>query len=322
LKDSLCSPSYGLRKNLGILKNSHHPIPFLIVPTYTYTVFKVASSEVNSYNIDNSKRIFPSSGMIDRASAEISKCIMRLKRKDAKKPPEIPPKPANIINNSGGANNGHNHNNHGNSFQQQQQQPRNAFQQQQSQQESSGGTILENGASCAGGSISTGSSSSYQTNKHGGIAVLPHHITTLNSIISCSAAAVGVGNGGGGGGGGSGLIGGPSSSSSIGASPTTPRKFPTLTKKTPKHKKLLSHHSQLWNDEDFLKAFFSKYFSGSERLVLPMICRKWRDVTYGMGRAFWGDLIPVLKCKELRGVRPDLCAGIRRRFYGGLVKRG
>jgi len=246
----------------------------------------VASSQVNSYNIDNSKRIFPPSGMIDRASAEISKCIMRLKRKDGKKPPppEIPPKPANILNNS---------NNHNNRVP-----PSHDI-----LENGGGGGHHGGGGGGGGGSISTGSSS-FPTNKHGGIAVLPHHITTLNSITSGSASSSNLPPG------------------SVGSSPTTPRKFPTLSKKTPKHKKLLSHHSQLWNDEDFLKTFFSKYFTGSDKLVLPIVCRKWRDVTYGMGRAFWGDLIPVLKCKELRGVRPDLCAGIRRRFYGGLVKRG
>lgn len=224
----------------------------------------MASSEVNSYNIDNSKRIFPPQGMIDRASAEISKCIMRLKRKDAKKPPEVPPKPN--LNNSG--NNGHNHHNQQHHF-----------------------GLLENGGSSNG---------SGQWKHHGAIAVLPQHITTLSGSATLGA------------------------SGSLSSTPQTPRKFSTLQKKTPTrhHKRVLSNPSQLWTDEDFLKILFSKYFSGSEKLVLPMICRKWRDVTYGLGRGFWGELIPVLKCKELRGLRPDLNAGVRRRFYGGLVKRG
>lgn len=226
--------------------------------------------------------------MIDRASAEISKCIMRLKRKDAKKPPEVPPKP--VLNNSVG-NNGHNHNNH--------QQQGHLFQQaQQSADENGVGSSTNTTTGSGSGHYSIGG-----TNKHGGIAViLPQHITTLTG---CSSSVS------------------PGPTSSLNSTPQTPRKFSTLQKKTPRlNKKLLDHHSQLWTDEDFLKVFFNKYFAGSEKLVLPMVCRKWRDVTYGLGRAFWGELIPVLKCKELRGVRADLNAGIRRRFYGGLVKRG
>lgn len=240
----------------------------------------MASSEVNTYNIDNNKRIFPSSGMIDRASAVIQNSIMRLKRKDAKKPPEVPPKPA-VLNSSG--NNGHNNHN----------------------QQSSIGNVVENGVGSSSTGTGTGTpnggSSQWGLNRHGGIAVLPQHITTLTG----NSGSLSMGQAG-----------------SLSSTPQTPRKFPTLQKKTPRHKKLLTHHSQLWTDEDFLKTFFTKYFSGSEKLVLPMVCRKWRDVTYGLGRVFWGDLIPVLKCKELRGVRADLKAGIRRRFYAGLVKRG
>lgn len=253
----------------------------------------MASSKVNPYNIDNAKRVsvFPSSGMIDRASAEISKCIMRLKRKDAKKPPEVPPKPASISASAGG---GSNNSHANNSFHQH----NNAQQQQQQQTGASGG-------STGGGG---GVDSSSILLRHGGVAVLPHHIANLS-----------------GGGGGAFMIPNSGSAGSMSSTPTTPRRIATLTRKTPKHNKrfrILVNSSQLCMDEEFLKYFFGNYFSGSEKLVLPTVCRKWRDAAYGMGRTFWGDLIPVLKCKELRGIRADLNAGIRRRFYGGLIKRG
>jgi hypothetical protein len=106
------------------------------------------------------------------------------------------------------------------------------------------------------------------------------------------------------------------------STPLTPRKF---TKKvTVKAKKVSSSPDQLWKDEEFLKSFFLNYFQGTEKLVIPLVCKKWRDTCYATPE-FWGDLIPVLKCKELRRtVRVDggLGAGIRRRFYGGVVKRG
>lgn len=259
----------------------------------------MASSKVNPYNIDNTKKVsvFPSSGggMIDRASAEISKCIMRLKRKDAKKPPEVPPKPVSNSASTGGGGSNNSHAN--NSFHQQ----NNAQQQQQQQQQM--------GASGGGGA---GAGSGVDSNsillRHGGVAVLPHHIATLS-----------------GGGGGAFMIANSGTAGSMSSTPTTPRRITTLTRKTPKHNKrfrILVNSTQLCMDEEFLKYFFGNYFSGSEKLILPTICRKWRDSAYGMGRTFWGDLIPVLKCKELRGIRADLNAGIRRRFYGGLIKRG
>lgn len=238
------------------------------------------ASKVNPYNIDSTKRVsvFPSSGMIDRASAEISKCIMRLKRKDAKKPPEVPPKP----NTGGGSNNS------------------NSIHQQNNAQQT--------GASGGGSGSGSGVDSNSILMRHGGVAVLPHHIATLS-----------------GGGGGGFMIANSGTVGSMTNTPTTPRRITTLTRKTPKHNKrfrIVSSSSQLCMDEDFLKYFFGNYFVGSEKLVLPSVCRKWRDASYGMGRNFWGDLIPVLKCKELRGIRADLNAGIRRRFYGGLIKRG
>jgi len=180
----------------------------------------------------------PQQGMIDRASAEISKCIMRLKRKDNKqhqKPPEVPPKPQVISNHCPST---------------------------------------------------------------GGIAVFPP-----------------MGSGGGGSG---------------ASTPTTPhRKFSSLTRRkghssSTHHgsKRLIINAMDLWMDDDFLKNFFCRYFTGNEKLPLSAVCRKWRDLAYSIGNPFWGDLIPVLKCKELRGLRADSSAGIRRRFYGGLVKRG
>ncbi|ODN01328.1 F-box/LRR-repeat protein 16 [Orchesella cincta] len=216
--------------------------------------------------------------MIDRASAEISKCIMRLKRNN-KKPPEIPPKPNSVAT---GPNNSHSNN---------------AFFQQNNVHPTPG-----IGASGGG----SGVDSSSILNRHGGVAVLPHHIATLS-----------------GGGGGAFMSGG--SAGSLTSTPTTPRRIATLTRKTPKHNKrfrMVVNSSQLCMDEEFLKYIFGNYFSGSEKLILPTVCRKWRDTSYGMGRSFWGELIPVLKCKELRGIRADLNAGIRRRFYGGLIKRG
>jgi len=166
--------------------------------------------------------------MIDRASAEISKCIMRIKRKDNKKPPEIPPKPQS-------------------------------------------GDVLRNG-----------------------VAVLP---MKNPAVLTASALS---GN----------------------STPLTPRKF--TKKAVVKAKRVLGSSEQLWKDEDFLKPFFLQYFQGNEKLVLPLVCKKWRDLCYNTPE-FWSDLIPVLRCKELRRtVRVDggLGAGVRRRFYGALVKRG
>jgi len=170
------------------------------------------------------------SGMIDRASAEISKCIMRIKRKDNKKPPpEVPPKPNS--------------------------------------------DVLRNG-----------------------VAVLPLRHATVGATVSNPLIS--------------------------NLTPLTPRKF--TKKSTVKSKLIITSPEQLWKDDVFLKQFFLNYFQGTEKLVLPAICRKWRDVSYSCPE-FWNDLIPVLKCKELRRtVRVDggLGAGIRRRFYGGVVKRG
>lgn len=228
--------------------------------------------------------------MIDRASAEISKCIMRLKRKDAKKPPEIPPKPVTNSASTGGGG-GSNNSHANNSFHQQ-----NNAQQQQQQQTG------------AGGSAGSGVDSNSILLRHGGVAVLPHHIATLS-----------------GGGGGGFMMANSGTTGSMSSTPTTPRRITTLTRKTPKHNKrfrIILNSTQLFMDDEFLKYFFGNYFAGNEKLVLPSVCRKWRDTAYGMGRNFWGDLIPVLKCKELRGIRADLNAGIRRRFYGGLIKRG
>lgn len=174
---------------------------------------------------------------------------MRLKRKDAKKPPEVPPKPA-VLSNPGA--NGHNHNNH-------------------AQQET---PTAENGSGAAGGG---GTYSIGGTNKHGGIAVLPQHITTLTGHSSSNASSCSSSMGGGGGG-----PLGTTSGGSVTSTPQTPRKFSTLQKKTPRHKKMLSHHSQLWTDEEFLQTFFTKYFFGSEKLVLPMVCRKWRGTFYSI----------------------------------------
>lgn len=340
------------------------------------------------------------SGMIDRASAEISKCIMRIKRKDNKKPPEVPPKPTNSQNNSMG--------NNGSTS------PASSSSQQSSASNSQSGIPVATNPT----SSQYPSFNNADMIRNGMVPVLPStspapRVGGFLSSSSSGPSGIGSPN--------NSIITGNSSGSGSNTTPLTPRKFMISSGK----KNSLSGSSgtgtlvgllkgtsvsgnssnssnsttgrfgsnssrtsslnngnilnsvstittpeQLWQDDEFLKYLLLQFFTGSEKLVLPLVCKKWRDVCYSHS-IFWNsDLIPILKCKELRRLANNsnnnnnnttggtittistvtgngsgnnnnhvnnggggghshknehnhgTGAGLRRRFYAGLVKRG
>ncbi|CAG7718281.1 unnamed protein product [Allacma fusca] len=90
----------------------------------------------------------------------------------------------------------------------------------------------------------------------------------------------------------------------------------------PSPRSKMNFSSNLMMDSQFLSFLFTKYFHGLDKLVLPLVCKYWRDTTYGLTREYWDkELVPVLNCKEIRHELLN-CAGVRRRFYSAVHKRG
>ncbi|XP_044735808.1 F-box/LRR-repeat protein 16 [Chrysoperla carnea] len=79
---------------------------------------------------------------------------------------------------------------------------------------------------------------------------------------------------------------------------------------------LFLNWEQLMTDERFLARFFL-YFNSYERCVLAQVCTKWRDILYRSPR-YWNGLIPTLPCRDMR----TMGQAERARLYNSLIRRG
>ncbi|CAM1291008.1 FBXL16 (predicted) [Pycnogonum litorale] len=75
--------------------------------------------------------------------------------------------------------------------------------------------------------------------------------------------------------------------------------------------------AELWNDDDFLRLFFS-HFQSRDLCVLAQVCTKWRDVLYDNNCRLWSGVVPVLNCRELRAGQNN---ELSKRFYRSLDRR-
>ena len=221
--------------------------------------------------------------MIDRASAEITRCIMRIKKK---KDGSNNSNNTNSGTSAGSPNNSNTnkapnspnlHHHHQHSDKQQQPQQQQQQQHHHNQQGDSNSVTSTPQKKCYNSQMGLGN-----------IIMMGTPTRKLNHCVPGAGSASGVGTYG--------------------------------TSQSPKSK--MNFGGNLIMDSIFLGYLFKKYFYGLDKLVLPQVCKYWRDTTYALGKDYWdNEVLPVLNCKE---IRHELLngAGVRRRFYQALHKRG